>query len=68
MIIGTDNEEFYCENIRPMLSSVSQDFVSAGEKAVETVETLLTDPSAAPIHETFKEVRISPYLIAASTG
>ena len=58
MIIGTDNEEFFCENIRPMLSSVSQDFVSAGEKAVEMVETLLNDPSAAPIHETFKEVRI----------
>lgn len=58
MIIGTDNDEFFCENIRPMLSSVSQDFVSAGERAVEMVETLLNDPSAAPIHETFKEVRI----------
>ena len=58
MIIGTDNEEFFCESTRPMLSSVSQDFVSAGEKAVEMVETLLNDPSAAPIHETFKEVRI----------
>ena len=58
MIIGTDNDEFFCENIRPMLSSVSQDFVSAGERAVEIVETLLNDPSAAPIHETFKAVRI----------
>ena len=58
MIIGADNDEFFCENRRPMLSSVSQDFMSVGERAVELVEELLADPSRAPIHETFKSVRI----------
>ena len=58
MVIGTDNDEFFCENMRPMISSVSQDFMSAGARAVEMIEELLADPSAAPIHETFRQVRV----------
>lgn len=58
IIIGTDNDEFFCESMRPMISSVSQDFISTGERAVEMIEDLLANPSIAPIHETFKEVRI----------
>ena len=58
MLIGTDNDEFFCENMRPMLSSVSQDFLSEGERAIELIETLLNDPTRAPIHETFRNVRI----------
>lgn len=58
MIIGTDNEEFFCENVHPMLSSVSQDFIAAGEKAVDMLETLIDAPCTAPIHETFNKVSI----------
>ena len=58
MVIGTDNDEFFCENVRPMLSSVSQDFHSVGNRAMEMVEELLNSPSLAPMHETFMNVRI----------
>lgn len=58
MIIGTDNDELICENTRPMLSSVSQDFMKAGERAVEIVEELLSDQSRAPVRETFRNTRI----------
>ena len=58
MLVGTDNDEFFCENMRPMLSSVSQDFISVGERAVEMIEKLLKNPSLAPLHETFRNVRM----------
>lgn len=58
MIIGTDNDEFFCENLRPMLSSVSHDFMAEGERAVEMIEELLGNPSAAPLHETFGSVSV----------
>lgn len=58
MVIGTDNDAYFCENMRPMLSSVSLGFHSAGGRAVEILQTLLDAPSRQPIHETFKEVRL----------
>lgn len=59
MVIGTDNDRYFCENMRPMLSSVSQSFHSAGARAVELVEQLLERPSRAPIHETFGNTRVA---------
>lgn len=58
MLIGTDNDEFFCENMHPMLSSVSQDFLAEGERAIEMIGALLNNPALAPIHETFRNVRI----------
>ena len=58
MVIGTDNDEFFCENARPMLSSVSQDFHSVGNRAMEMIEEMLNDPSIAPMHESFRNIRI----------
>ena len=35
MVIGVDDDEFFCEHTRPMLSSVSIDFEHVGERAVK---------------------------------
>ena len=58
MVIGTDNDKYFCENMRPTLSSVSQGFHSAGERAIELIEKLLENPSLAPVHETFGNTRL----------
>ena len=48
-----DNDPKLCENANPPLSSVYLDFEQAGYRACEILSTLIADPSAGPIRETY---------------
>lgn len=52
-VIGVDNDPKLCENANPPLSSVYLDFEQAGYRACEILSTLIADPSAGPIRETY---------------
>lgn len=56
MIIGIDDDEFFCEQTRPTLSSVSQGFDRAGEQAVGILAKLFENPKRAPIQEKCESV------------
>ena len=46
-IVGVDNDEFFCENSRPTLSSVSTDFEAMGALAIEKLDAMLNRRKAA---------------------
>ena len=58
MIVGVDNEEFICEGVRPMLSSVAPDFEGAGCQCVDILARLMRSPHRRPIVERFKSVSV----------
>ena len=58
VIIGVDNEEFFCENNRPSLSSIEIGHVQAGEQAARILQTLIANPHHAPIQEKFSDTHV----------
>lgn len=57
-VLGTDNEEYLCENAVPTLSSVELDFVGAGRRCVEIIAERIEHGGGQPVHETFGPLRI----------
>lgn len=56
-LLGTDNEDYLCENTAPTLSSVELDFERAGKRSVEIIERMLAGDTP-PIHEHFGPLKI----------
>lgn len=54
-VVGTDNEEFLCDSVRPSLSSIDLDFEQAGAKTVELLHQLMANPSAASSSTLFSQ-------------
>lgn len=52
-VIGVDNDPQLCENARPELSSIHLDFEQAGYRACEILSTLIDNPKAGPVRETY---------------
>lgn len=52
-VVGVDNDPKLCENARPALSSVFLDFERAGYRTCEILATLIAEPSAGPVRETY---------------
>lgn len=52
-VIGVDNDSSLCDNAKPTLSSVYLDFEQAGYRASEILSTLVANPKASPIRETY---------------
>lgn len=59
MIIGVDNDEFFCDNTRPTLSSVTTDFEAAGRLSVEILEKLIANPRRKPIQIKLSHVQMT---------
>ena len=58
MVIGVDDEEFFCENAKPTLSSISLGFESVGEQAIGILERQLTAGRHKPIHALFQDIHV----------
>lgn len=56
MIIGVDNDTFFCDNVRPTLSSVTADFEAAGRLSIEILEKLIVNPKRDPIQISLSDV------------
>ena len=57
-VLGTDNEEYLCENAVPTLSSIELDFVGAGRRCVEIIAERIGRGGRAPVHEVLGPLRI----------
>ncbi len=57
-VLGTDNEEYLCENAVPTISSVELDFAGAGRRCVEIIAERIERGGGEPVHETFGPLRI----------
>ena len=57
-LIGIDNEELRCENLRPTLTSVEPDFVRAGRLAAELLDDLIAGSAKAGDCRLFGPARI----------
>ena len=57
-LIGIDNEELRCENLRPTLTSVEPDFVHAGQLAAELLDDLIAGAAKAGDCRLFGPARI----------
>lgn len=58
VVIGVDNDEFFCENTRPMLSSVSQDFENIGKRSVDILRKHIDNPSLPAIQYPVQTIRV----------
>lgn len=52
-VIGVDNDEPLCENIRPSLTSILPDFEAAGFLAVKTMAARFHSPQMKPVQRSF---------------
>lgn len=59
MIIGVDDDAFFCDNTRPTLSSITTDFEAVGRLSVEILEKLIADPRRKPIQIKMSHVQMT---------
>ena len=59
MIIGVDNDDFFCDNTRPTLSSITTDFEAAGRLSVEILAKLIANPHRKPIQIKLSHVQMT---------
>ena len=57
-LVGVDNEELRCENLRPTLTSVEPDFVTAGQLAAELLDELIAGRAAPGVCRLFGPSRV----------
>ena len=57
-IIGIDNEELRCENLKPTLTSVEPDFCTAGRFAAELLDGLIAGREKAGAYRLFGPARV----------
>ena len=57
VIVGVDDDEFFCEYARPTLSSVTTDFEGAGSRAADILEQLMASPRQKPVCESMRLAR-----------
>ena len=56
-VLGVDNDETICENVKPTLSSIAPDFEQGGYRAAKLLDDLMKKKSTAAREETFGVVR-----------
>ena len=59
-ILGVDDNERFCGNLRPTLSSVLLDFTQAGWMVAELLHRVIRNPSLSPFVQTFNPLGIAP--------
>lgn len=59
MIIGVDDDAFFCDNTRPTLSSITTDFEAAGRLSVELLEKLIANPHRKPVQIKLSHVQMT---------
>ena len=57
-LIGIDNEELRCENLKPTLTSVEPDFCTAGRLAAELLDGLIAGREQAGAYRLFGPARV----------
>ena len=58
VLLGTDNEDYICENAVPTLSSIALDFVQAGRRCVEIIGEVRSSRRQNPVHDTFGPLKV----------